>query len=84
MAAGRPSVVTEKVLIAEVVEREECGLAVPYSGEVFLRSLTSLQGDPLLGERLGRNGLAAAKREYNWPHEAAKLVALYESLAGGS
>ena len=80
MASGRPSIVTEKGLIGDVVEREECGIAVPYSREGFRGALSALQGDPRLGERLGRNGLAAAKREYNWPHEAAKLVALYEGL----
>ena len=33
-----------------------------------------------LAERLGRNGLAAATREYNWTQEKRKLIALYDGL----
>jgi glycosyltransferase involved in cell wall biosynthesis len=39
-----------------------------------------IRDDPALAEGLGRNGLAAAKREYNWGLEQRKLVALYEGL----
>jgi glycosyltransferase involved in cell wall biosynthesis len=66
--------------MGEIVTREECGIAVPYTKEGFRSAVERLRDDPSLAARLGRNGLAAAKREYNWATEARKLVALYEGL----
>ncbi|OGS50541.1 MAG: hypothetical protein A3K65_00400 [Euryarchaeota archaeon RBG_16_68_12] len=84
MVAGRPCLVTKGLMMAGIVEREECGLSAPYTKEGFREGVLRLRDDPALAERLGRNGLAAAKREYNWSHEAAKLVALYDGLKGAS
>ena len=81
MATGRPSIVTEGLMMAELVNREGCGLAVPYSKGGLREAIGRLRDDPGFAERLGRNGLAAAKREYNWPHEAAKLIAVYDGLS---
>jgi glycosyltransferase involved in cell wall biosynthesis len=80
MAAGRPSIVTERILMAEIVEREQCGLAVPYTVDGFRSAVVRLRDDPALAERLGRNGLEAAKREYNWTIESRKLLSLYDGL----
>jgi len=80
MATGRPSIVTKGLFMAELVEREDCGLAVPYTDAGLRSAIERLRDDPALAERLGRNGLGAAKREYNWTREAAKLVALYDGL----
>jgi len=84
MVTGRPSLVTQGLMMAELVEREGCGLAVPYTKEGLRDAIVRLRDDPALADRLGRSGLEAAKREYNWPHEAAKLIALYEGLRGAS
>ncbi|HTD80566.1 MAG TPA: glycosyltransferase, partial [Thermoplasmata archaeon] len=84
MVTGRPALVTQGLMMAELVERERCGLAVPYTKEGLRDALVRLRDDPALAERLGRSGLEAAKREYNWPHEAAKLLAVYEGLPGAS
>jgi glycosyltransferase involved in cell wall biosynthesis len=80
MATGRPVIVTQGLPMGEIVTREECGIAVPYTKEGFRSAVERLRDDPSLAARLGRNGLAAAKREYNWATEARKLVALYEGL----
>ncbi len=80
MAAGRPSIVTEGIMMAELVTREDCGLAVPYTQAGFRDAITRLRDDPALAERLGRNGLRAAHREYNWRSEASKLIKMYEDL----
>ena len=80
MAAGRPSVVTEGLPMARLVESLDCGLSVPYSIEGFQEAVTKLRDDPALAERLGRNGLEAAHREYNWAAESKKLVALYDRM----
>ncbi len=82
MAAGRPSIVTEGLPMAGVVEREGCGIAVPYTMDGFREAIERLRDNPSLAERLGRNGLAAARREFNWDLEKRKLIALYEDLGG--
>lgn len=82
MVTGRPVIVTEGLPMGEIVTREECGLAVPYTKAGFRSAVERLQADRALAERLGRNGLAAAKREYNWGIEKQKLLSVYDSLAG--
>lgn len=82
MAAGRPCLVTAHLRMADLVVKEECGLAVEYTKAAFREAVARLIDDPGLADRLGRNGLAAAKREYNWDYEKRKLLALYESIAG--
>jgi glycosyltransferase involved in cell wall biosynthesis len=80
MAAGRPSIVTEGLPMADLVLREVCGLAVPYTKAGLRSALERLAHDPGLAETLGRNGLAAAKEKYNWALESRRLIALYEGL----
>ncbi|HYM40181.1 MAG TPA: glycosyltransferase family 4 protein [Thermoplasmata archaeon] len=80
MAAGRPAIVTEGLPMSDLVLRESCGLAVPYTTTGFRSAIERLRGDPSLADRLGRNGLEAARRTYNWQAESQKLVALYEGL----
>lgn len=82
MVAGRPSVNTKALISGDTVEREQCGLVVPYTEEAFRAGVEALRDNPSLGEKLGRNGLAAAQREYNWGLEQKKLVALYDGLEG--
>jgi glycosyltransferase involved in cell wall biosynthesis len=84
MVTGRPCIVTEGLLMAEIVEREDCGLIVPYTNPGFRGALERLRDEPDLAERLGRHGLEAAKREYNWGAEQTRLVHVYEKLAGRS
>ncbi len=80
MAAGRPCLVTQGLAMSDLVVREDCGIAVPYTPEGLRDGIQRLRDNPALAERLGRNGLEAARRTYNWPVEAKKLVALYEEL----
>ena len=80
MAAGRPSIVTKGLPMSDLVLRESCGLAVPYTEAGLRDAIERLRGDAVLAERLGRNGLEAARRTYNWQAESQKLVALYRGL----
>ena len=80
MAAGRPSLVTQGLPMADLVLREQCGLAVPYTKEGLRLALERLVRDPGLAETLGRNGLAAAQTTYNWARESQRLTSLYQEL----
>ncbi len=80
MATGRPIIVTKGTHAGDVAESEQCGLAIEYSAAGLAGALEMLRNDPALCERLGRNGLSAAKREYNWQAQANNLVKLYGEL----
>ena len=80
MAAGRPVIVTKGILSGEIVEREKCGVAVPYTERALQGALEKFRDDRELAGRLGRNGLAAAQREYNWGVQARRLTAAVRSL----
>lgn len=80
MAAGRPSITTKGLHMGELVEREKCGVAVAYTKADFRHAVERLRDEPGLADQLGRNGLAAAIREYNWGHESRKLLALYDEF----
>lgn len=82
MAAGRPSLATQGILSGDIVEREQCGLAVAYAKPALRMALRALAEDPALAERLGRKGLEAVKREYNWAVQSKRLLEAVHSLAG--
>jgi len=80
MACGRPIICSKGTHSGEVTEQEEVGLAVEYNEQALKEALVKLRDNPALRERLGRKGLAAAIREYNWERQEEKLVKLYGSL----
>lgn len=80
MAAGRPSIVTEGLPMTDLVVRERCGIATPYTKAGLRSAIDQLRADPVLAERLGQNGLEAARRAYNWALESKRLVSVYEDL----
>ena len=82
MAVGRPVIVTRGILSGDIVEKERCGLAVEYTEAALRTALETLREDPAKAQELGRNGLAAARREYNWGVQEKHLLAAVRSLAG--
>lgn len=81
MAMGRPVVVAEGTAAADIVRREGCGIVSPYAEAGVRDALRRLASDPEAAARLGRAGHAAALREYNWPAQARRLLAVYDDLA---
>ena len=80
MVCGRPIICTRGVHSGELAEREKMGLAVEYTEQALREVIIKLRDDPGLRDRLGRNALAAAVREYNWERQEERLLKLYESL----
>ena len=80
MVCGRPIICTRGTHSGDLTEQEDVGLAVEYSEEALREAIIRLRDDPALRERLGRNALAAAIREYNWEEQEDKLLELYEGL----
>jgi len=81
MVCGRPIICTKGTYSGELTEREEVGLAVEYTEEALRQAVIKLRDNPELREELGRNGLKAAIEKYNWPKQAEKLVALYNTIS---
>ena len=80
MVCGRPTVCTKGTYSGEIVEGEHAGLVVENSVEALREAIIRLRDDAALRERLGRNALKAAIREYNWEKQEEELLKLYGSL----
>jgi glycosyltransferase involved in cell wall biosynthesis len=80
MLTGRPVIVTKGLYYSNLVETERCGVSVEYDFEEVQKSIIMLRDTPKLCEELGKNGLNAAIREYNWEKQKKTLLSIYERL----
>ena len=82
MACGKPVVANNIPGIAQIVDREHCGILVePNDSKMFVESVMKLKNSPELCEKLGSAGYNAVRERYNWGLEAEKLVAFYKKIA---
>jgi glycosyltransferase involved in cell wall biosynthesis len=66
MMAHKPIIVTRDTAISDMVERENCGLAVdPENVAEIRQAIVRLKDDPDLYHRLGENGRRAYEQKYN-------------------
>ncbi len=80
MLTGRPVIVTKGLYYSKLVESEKCGISIDYDFEEVKHAVLRLRDDPKQCELLGKNGLNAAIREYNWDKQKETLLAVYERL----
>jgi glycosyltransferase involved in cell wall biosynthesis len=80
MAYGVPAIATEGTHSGDMVKRLDCGLAVEYNTEGMSSAISCLK-DPQVRKRMGRNGRAAAEKDYNWMTMRERLIAVYRSLS---
>jgi glycosyltransferase involved in cell wall biosynthesis len=80
MACGRPIIVSEIIHTADLVKQHNCGLVVPYDSEAISKAVLQLKDDALLCTKLGRNGLDAAKKFYNWDVQKERLLEVYKTM----
>jgi glycosyltransferase involved in cell wall biosynthesis len=81
MAAALPVVVSDIGNWATLVDEEDCGLTVdPEDPQAIADRMVELLENPDERARLGKNGHAAALREYNWERQRERLLALYDRL----
>lgn len=82
MSASLPVIGSNFPLWREIIEGNDCGICVdPQDPQAIARAIDWLVEHPEEAERMGRNGRRAVEERYNWQHEEAKLLALYEELA---
>jgi glycosyltransferase involved in cell wall biosynthesis len=79
MAYGVPAIVTMGTHSGDMVSRLDCGVAVEYSTKGMSSAISSLK-DPQARTRMGRNGRAAAEKDYNWKAMKDLLRAVYDRL----
>jgi glycosyltransferase involved in cell wall biosynthesis len=81
MALGIPVIASSFPSYRTVVEGSACGLCVnPESPEEVAKAIEWLMDHPSEAAEMGRRGRDAVMRQYNWKHEAAKLLRLYDEL----
>jgi len=84
MAAGLPVIVPDFAEeVASVVRRAGCGLLVDSGDAGAVAAAVAALEDPARRMSLGAAGWRAAREDFAWEAEAARLVALYRTLATG-
>ena len=82
MAHGVPVVATPLPATAELVERHDCGLLVPFGDPAAAAAaVRRLRDDAVLRTRLAANGREAALRSYSWVEDGRDFVAQLEAWA---
>jgi glycosyltransferase involved in cell wall biosynthesis len=81
MSAALPVVASDFPLWRSIVESAGCGLLVdPRDPKAIADAINWLIEHPAEAEEMGKRGLEAVRVDYDWNHEAKKLVNLYEEL----
>ncbi len=80
MTCGRPIICTKNTYSGDTTEELQCGLVVDYNLNAIKEAMIKLRDDPQLCEKLGKNGLDAALKKYNWEKQGGKLIELYETI----
>jgi glycosyltransferase involved in cell wall biosynthesis len=81
LLTGLPCVLSRGVAIAAQVESSGAGLVVEPEPEAIARAVERLLSDENLRRKMGESGRQLAQREYSAATMAARLVALYQSVA---
>ncbi len=81
MMLSRPILVSAGTRMADIVEKEGCGLVVPYDDSNALREAVGhIKDNPAQARVLGRRGREAFEREYNWGVNEIRLHRVYERV----
>lgn len=81
MAAGLPVIASDFTLWREIIGSARCGLLVdPMDPQAIADAMQWILDNPEEAEAMGKRGLDAVAKKYNWEAESKKLIALYERL----
>jgi glycosyltransferase involved in cell wall biosynthesis len=83
MSFGRPLVTTACRDAAALLNELKAGLVVEDTVDDLACGITRLLEDPDLAARLGQNGYRAIQAAHSWPHRAARLLQMIETLEQG-
>jgi glycosyltransferase involved in cell wall biosynthesis len=81
MAAGIPVISSNFPLWETIVNGNNCGITVdPLNPSEVAKAIDWVINNPIEAEKMGKNGLAAVEKKYNWKIEEAKMLHVYKSL----
>ena len=81
MSSGLPVIVSDFPLWREIVGKAGCGIVVgPLDAEAIAAAIEYLLTYPAEAEAMGRRGMEAVKKYYNWETEKVKLLSLYKHI----
>lgn len=81
MMLRRPVVVSDGIVVADLVREVGCGLVVPYGDRTALTAaLERLRLSPAEREAMGSKGRAAFEAHYNWDRMRDRLLDAYRDL----
>jgi len=81
MAAQIPVITSDIPLWKEIIESNNCGIAVnPMNPEEIADAIKYIIQNPREAEKMGKNGRLAVINKYNWTLEEIKLFAMYKKL----
>jgi glycosyltransferase involved in cell wall biosynthesis len=76
-----PIICSDYELWKEIVEKNECGIAVnPNSKEEIKGAIKYLVSNPEIALKMGKNGHEAIVSKYNWENQAIVLKNIYDDL----
>jgi glycosyltransferase involved in cell wall biosynthesis len=85
MARGVPVITTPTPVAAEIVQRHDSGMVVPFDDlDAVATAIERLHRDESLRNDLARRGHDAALAHYDWRRSAARFVAELERIASPS
>lgn len=80
MVCGKPIISTKGTYPGKFTEREDVGQNAEFDQQDLRQKIIKLKDNPKLCEKLGKNALNTAIREYNWKKQEEKLVSVYEGM----
>ncbi len=80
MVCGRPIITTQGTYVGKLTKNLHCGVVVNYDKDSLKKAILELKNNKDLCERLGKNGLEAAKKKYNWNNQKENLLNLYKDI----
>jgi len=82
MMCAKPIIINKETSAAKIVEKENCGLIVPYGDVNAIKNAIKLMKENCeLRLQLGRNGRTAYKNRYNWRLMVRKLIHIYDQIS---
>ena len=82
MMCGKPILVSKGTLAAEIIEKENCGLAVDCNSiKEIKEAILKLKENPELCRQFGKNGRRAYERQYSWKSMEQRLLEFYQEIS---
>jgi len=81
MQYGIPIICSHFPVWKSLIEGNKCGICInPNSKDEILTAITFLKEHPKKAKEMGKNGIKAVNKQYNWSLEGEKLISLYKEL----